>query len=146
MIASRSSESTSPGFTSHSGACTVVCNGTHMRAYCRDDATVVQVTGEIDATNVDRVYDFAHRFVAVAAGLIVDLSQVDFMCARGIYALHALVSECRAAKTNCVVIGSRAVTRVLLVGDPKDMLPTANSEREALLAIAAGRQLTRTAS
>ena len=56
-------------FTSHSGNCTVDCNGAQMRAHCRDQVTVVKVTGDIDATNIDRFYDYTRRFVRETPGL-----------------------------------------------------------------------------
>lgn len=144
MIASRYPKST--GFTSHSSSCTVYCNGTRMRAYCRHEVTVVQVTGEVDATNIDRLYEYIHRFVAVAPGLIVDLSEVDFICAKGIFALRALANECRAAKTGLAVVTGAAAARLLRIGDPNGVLLTAASEREALTLIAARRPTKLTAS
>src|SRR5882757_292922 len=59
----------------------VHCNGALMRAHCRGQATIVKVTGEIDATNIDRFSDYTHRFIEGASGLILDLSGINFLCA-----------------------------------------------------------------
>lgn len=72
------------GFTSGPGSCTVDCNGARMRAHRRDQVTVVRVTGDIDAVNLDRFYYYASRFLGEAPGLILDLSGVEFLCARSI--------------------------------------------------------------
>jgi len=135
-----------PGFTSHFGNCTVDCNGAQMRAHCRDQVTVVKVTGDIDATNIDRLYDYTRRFVRETPGLILDLSGVDFLCARGISVLNTLDNDCRTAGTHWAIVGSPFVRRLLHIGDPSDALPTANSERQGLNAIDAQRQASLAAS
>jgi hypothetical protein len=56
MIAPLSPNAATRGFTPDS--CIVDCNGAQIRAHCRDEVTVVQVTGDIDATNIDRFYDY----------------------------------------------------------------------------------------
>ena len=135
-----------PGFTSHSGNCTVDCNGAQMRAHCRDQVMVVKVTGDIDATNIDRLYDYTRRFVRQTPGLILDLSGVDFVCARGISVLNTLDNDCRTAGTHWAIVGSPFVRRLLRIGDPSDALPTASSERQGLNAIDAKRQASLAAS
>ena len=135
-----------PGFTSHSGNCTVDCNGAQMRAHCRDQVMVVKVTGDIDATNIDRLYDYTRRFVRQTPGLILDLSGVDFVCARGISVLYTLDNDCRTAGTHWAIVGSPFVRRLLRIGDPSDALPTASSERQGLNAIDAKRQASLAAS
>lgn len=146
MIATFSPHPPSRAFTSHAGSCTVYCNGTTMRAYCRNEITVVQISGEVDATNVDRFYDYTHRFACDAPELILNLSEVDFLCARGVFVLHALGNKCRAERRGWVIVTSPAVKRLLRVGDPKQTLPTATSEREALTAIAGDQQTDLAAS
>jgi anti-anti-sigma factor len=137
MTASISPNAPNQGFTSHAGRCAVDCGGAQMRAHCRDQATVVKVSGEIDATNLDRFSDYTRRIVGEAPGLILDLSEVDFLCAKGISVLLALDDDCRAAGTHWAIVASRFVRRLLHLGDPGDMLPTASSERKALTILAA---------
>ena len=135
-----------PGFTSHAGNCTFDCNGSQMHAHCREQVTVVKVTGDIDATNIDRLYDYTRRFVRETPGLILDLSEVDFLCARGISVLNMLDNDCRTAGTHWAIVGSPFVRRLLHIGDPSDALPMASSERQGLNAIAAQRQASLAAS
>jgi anti-anti-sigma factor len=115
----------------------VDCNGAKMRAHCRDQVTVVKVTGDIDATNIDRFYGYIHRFIGEAPGLVLDLSEVDFLCARAISTLVALNNSCRTAGTRWVIVGNPFVRRLLFLGDSSDVLPTAASERQALKVVAA---------
>jgi len=114
----------------------VHCNGALMRAHCRDQATIVKVTGEIDATNIDRFSDYTHRFIEGARGLILDLSGINFLCARGISVLVALDNDCRITGTRWAIVVGPTVSRLLHIGDPSDMLPTVNSERQALRSFA----------
>lgn len=115
----------------------VDCNGAKMRAHCLGQVTVVKVTGDIDATNVDRFYGYIHRFVGEAPRLVVDLSEVDFLCARAISTLVALDNSCRTAGTRWAIVGNSFVRRLLFLGDSSDALPTAVSERQALKMVAA---------
>jgi anti-anti-sigma factor len=138
MIAPISPNAAIRGFTPYRPA--VDCNGVQMRAHCRGEATVVKATGDIDATNIDRFSDYIRRLVGEAPGLILDLSDVDFLCAKGISVLLALDDDCRAAGTHWAIVGSRFVRRLLHLGDPSDMLPTASSQRRALKIVAAQAQ------
>jgi anti-anti-sigma factor len=146
MIALFSPNANTLGFTAYSGSCTVHCNGAQMRAHRRDEVIVVRITGDVDATNIDRFYDYTRRFVAEAPGLILDLSEVDFLCASGISVLVALDDECRSAGTDWAIVGGPFVRRLLYIGDPSGALPTATSEHEALNAIAEQRQTSLAAS
>jgi anti-anti-sigma factor len=146
MIAPLSANAATPGFKSHAGSCTVHCNGAQMRAHCRDQVTVVKVTGDIDAINIDRFHDYTRRFVGKASSLILDLSGVDFLCARGISVLITLDNDCRTAGTPWAIVGSPFVRRLLHIGDPSDALPTASSERQALNTVVAQRHASLVAS
>ncbi|MBI2694247.1 STAS domain-containing protein [Mycobacterium nebraskense] len=144
MIAPISANTASYAFTPNGSV--VDCSGAQLRAYCRDQVTVVQVTGDIDATNIGRFYDYANRFVGEAPALILDLSGVDFLCASGVSVLITLDNDCSAAGTRWAIVGSRCVRRLLHLGDPGDTLPTASSERQAFNTIAAQGQASQAAS
>lgn len=140
MIAPFSPHPPAQRFTSHGGNSTVYCNGAVMRAYCRNEITVVHITGEIDATNVDRLYDYTHRFASAAQALIINLSEVDFLCARGIFVLHAVGNNCRTEGRTWVIVTSPAVDRLLSIGDPNHTLPTTGSERRAVTTLSGKMQ------
>jgi anti-anti-sigma factor len=108
----------------------------HMRAHCRHQATVVTISGDVDAANSSRVHDFATRFAVVGNTLILDLSGVDFFSARGISVLIAVDDACRAAEVPWTLVPSRIVSRVLQLTACDSTVPTASSVPAAL------RQLT----
>jgi len=111
-------------------------DGVRMRAQCRHLATVVTISGDVDAANGDRVQDFATRFVLVGNALILDLGGVDFFAARGISVLIAVDDACRTAEVPWSLIPSRVVSRVLQLTGCDTAVPTASSVPEAV------RQLT----
>ena len=55
----------------------VECDGAQMRALCRQLATVVTVSGEINETNVECIGDYAKRFVLMEKPFVLDLSGVS---------------------------------------------------------------------
>jgi anti-anti-sigma factor len=146
MIAPFSPYAATRCFTSDFGRCNIDCNGAQMRAHRRDQVTVVTVTGDIDAMNLDRFYDYTSRFLGEAQGLILDLSGIEFLCARGISVLITLDNLRRMARTHWAIVGGLFIRRLLHIGDPTDALPTATSELEALNTIAAQRQASPAAS
>ena len=103
-----------------------------MRALMRHQATVVTISGDVDASNDYRVHDFATRFVAVSKALILDLSGVEFFSAAGLSVLIAVDEACRTADVEWALISSRVVNRVLRLIDCDTTLPTASSVPEAL--------------
>jgi anti-anti-sigma factor len=126
----------SDGLTSGDDDPTVGDDRVRIRAHCRHQATVVTISGDVDAANSDRVHDFATRFAVVGNSLIVDLSGVDFFSARGISVLIAVDDACRTAEVPWALVPSRIVGRVLQLTSCDSILPTASSVPAAL------RQLT----
>jgi anti-anti-sigma factor len=112
-------------------------DGVRMRAHSRHQGTVVTISGDIDASNSERVHDFATRFVLVDNALILDLSGVEFFAACGVSVLIAVDDACRTAEVPWALVGSRAVSRVLQLTERDTTLPTANSVPEALRMVTA---------
>jgi len=120
------------------------CGRAQIRAHYRHLATVVTVTGSIDAVNVDAVTAYIQRFVLAKDALILDLTDVGISAADAISLLKTLAQDCRAAGVECTLVATDAVAD--LVGDGDDaLLPVAGSVHEALHyfadVIAARRQL-----
>ena len=61
--------------------------------------------------------------IRAGAGRPLDLSGVDFPCARGISVLNTLDKERRTAGTYWVIVGSPFVERLLHVGDTATRYP-----------------------
>lgn len=88
---------------------------------------VVEVRGEVDASNTATLHDALHAALRLPpAALIVDLAGVDFFSSSGISALMNLRRQCAAADLPLRLVAPRAVHRVLdLVGlgDAFTLLP-----------------------
>jgi anti-anti-sigma factor len=124
------------GRTSGCGDPPIGGDGVRMRAQCRHLATVVTISGNVDAANGDRVQGFATRLVLVGNALILDLSGVDFFAARGISVLIAVDDACRTAEVPWALVPSRMVSRLLRLTDC-DTVPTASSVSAALRQVTA---------
>jgi anti-sigma B factor antagonist len=95
-------------------------------------ATVVCVSGEIDASNADRVGEAIRRF-SRQKPLILNLSQLDFLGIAGFRALINLNHEHRQARLPSSVVTGAVVRRVIGVF-PDHGLPIVDSVPEALSA------------
>jgi anti-anti-sigma factor len=107
-------------------------NRVDMRAHDRRLATVVTISGDIDATNIDRVSEYTTRFVLVGNAIILDLSDVYFIAAQGISVLIAIDDVYCAAAVHWALVPSHAVSRLLRISDHDNILPTASSVPEAM--------------
>src|ERR1700727_3326617 len=64
------------------------CNGAAVRAQCRHLATVVTISGAIDASNVDQVIEYAKRFNLPDKPFVLDLSGLDSFATQAVRLLH----------------------------------------------------------
>lgn len=103
-----------------------------MHVHRCPQATLLEISGDVDAANCQRVQDFATRFVQGGDALILDLSGVVFFGARGISVLIAIRDTRRIADAPCALVPSRVVSRVLQLTAYDTELPSADSVRDAL--------------
>lgn len=108
------------------------CDGAQMRAVCRQLATVVTITGDLDGGNVDRISAHAKRFALSEKPLVLDLSGVSSFAAQGLSLLHSADDACEAAGVEWILIASQPVSRVLRLHGYENTVPTAQSVAEAL--------------
>jgi anti-anti-sigma regulatory factor len=108
------------------------CNGAAVRAQCRHLATVVTITGAIDADNVDQVIDYAQRFNLPDNPFVLDLTGLDTFSAQAVRLLYAVDDSCKAAGLEWALIPSQAVSLTLLVTHEDVSFPTATNVHEAL--------------
>jgi anti-anti-sigma factor len=94
--------------------------------------TVITITGEIYASNVDEVKARARALVPRGGALIVDLGRIDFIGVAGLGVILSLDTECARAGTVWALITGISVSRLLRVGDPDGALPTVASYMDAL--------------
>jgi anti-anti-sigma factor len=111
---------------------TIDHHGVDMQAHLRHLATILTISGDIDARNINRVSAFATRLVPVGNALLLDLSGVGFFAAQGISILAAVAETCRRAELPWALITSHAVDRVLSISEDDDILPAASSVPDAM--------------
>jgi anti-anti-sigma factor len=133
----------------HDGATIIDCRGARMWAHTDIGLTLIAISGEIDALNVDDVSGHARGLVPEGGALIVDLTDIDFIAVDGLRALFALNSRCVRTHTTWAIIATDAANRLLRVGDHDKLLPVVGSTTEALLLVrrsARGRRSLQLAS
>jgi anti-anti-sigma regulatory factor len=108
------------------------CNGAAVRAQCRHLATVVTISGAIDASNVDQVIDYAQRFNLPDNPFVLDLSGLDSFAMQAVRLLHRVDDACSAAGLEWALIPSQAVSLTLLVTGEDTSFLTAATVHEAL--------------
>ena len=110
----------------------VDCDGAQMRALCRQLATVVTVSGDINYANIDCISDYAKRFVLMEKPFVLDMSGVNSFSAEFISLLYSLDEACPHAGVEWSVIASQPVMRTLRLSGERETFPTAGSVAEAL--------------
>lgn len=107
------------------------CAGAQIRACCRQLATVVTVTGDIDGKNVDRATEYTRRFIIAEKSFVLDLSGVDSFSPQCVSLLYTLDEGCLNAGVEWSLIASQSVLDALRIGD-RATFPMAGSVPEAL--------------
>jgi anti-anti-sigma regulatory factor len=93
------------------------CGGAEVFAYCRQLATVVSVRGAIDARNLDRVTEYASRFILGDKPFILDLTDVEPVRGHCGYLLDVVDARCRVAGVNWVLVACDDVVEALGLTD-----------------------------
>lgn len=116
-------------FTSRYGNPAQDFKGAHIWAHCRHGATVVTVSGRVDAANVAPITDSVLRAVATGARLVLDLTAVTTFTPKAIGLLRAVDERCLAAGVDWALVPSEAVSRRLRAD--REPLPVLASVAEA---------------
>src|SRR5271163_2444603 len=66
------------------------CSGAAVRAQCRHLATVVTITGAVDAANVDQVSEYSRRFILPDKPFVLDLSGLDCFAVQSVRLLYRI--------------------------------------------------------
>jgi anti-anti-sigma regulatory factor len=116
-------------FTSRYGNPARDFKGAHLWAYCRHGATVVAISGRVDAGNVAPVTESAVRAVSAGSRLVLDLTGVTAFTPRALELLATLDQRCLSAGVDWALVPSDAVSRRL--AGRSDLLPVIGSVAEA---------------
>lgn len=103
-----------------------------MRARCRQLATVVTISGDIDAANLACVADYANRYILAEKPFVVDLTGVSSFAAEAVSWFADIDAQCVAAGIEWSVVASQPVLQALRATGEFDELPITASVPEAL--------------
>ena len=109
----------------------VDCAGARLSAHVTRVATVLDVAGEVDASNAELLAQAIRRVSRLKGPLILDLRQLDFLGLAGFRALMALNHEHQEALLHCSVIAGTELRRLTRIY-PDHGLPIVDSVPEAL--------------
>ncbi|BBZ26331.1 anti-sigma factor antagonist [Mycolicibacterium madagascariense] len=110
----------------------VECHGAELHKQCRQLATVLTITGTIDAVNVGSVVAEAKGCIIAEKPFILDLSGVTSFAAQAIELLDAIDEACYAAGDEWSLIVSQPVSRTLRLCGVDEVFPATSSVPEAL--------------
>jgi anti-anti-sigma factor len=103
-----------------------------MRACARQLATVVTVDGDIDASNVQEVTQYATRYVLAEKPFVLDLSAVNSISPHGISLIFALDDKCDAAGLEWELVANPAILDAIGHDVDPTTLPVSGSVARAL--------------
>lgn len=119
-----------------SGKYLIDCDGAWLCPYSEGGATIVQIGGEIDASNADWLSESVICYAATASALVVDTTAVDFCSVKGLRDLIALDKLCHDSGIEWALITGSAVRPLLEVSGVNSTLPVADSVSTALQSLA----------
>ncbi len=93
---------------------------------------VISVRGDIDASNTAILTDDVSEHATRCDGLVLDLVGLNFFGAEGFPALHRVSVSCARTGIGWAVVAGAAVSRLLRICDPQDLLPAADTVDEAV--------------
>ncbi len=83
----------------------------------------IAVTGDVDATIRQALGRFVARHTRASQQMILDLSRVDFSGSQGFTALFYVSVHCARRDVDWMIVGNRAVNRILCICDCDAELP-----------------------
>ncbi len=93
---------------------------------------LVAAEGDVDATNHHELGRFVERHTRVSKQLVLDLTDVDFFGSQGFTALYYVSVQCARLDVDWMIVGGRAVRRILRICDPHTELPVVGDFADAL--------------
>jgi anti-anti-sigma factor len=84
---------------------------------------LVDVQGDVDATNCHAFGRFVDRHTGVSRQLILDLTGVDFFGSQAFPALHYIGVQCARRDVDWLIVGGPSVQRIVHICDPGGELP-----------------------
>lgn len=118
-------------FTSRYGEPAADYLGAHVRAHRRHGATVVAVSGRVDARNLDRVADHITRLILPDTPFVLDLSAVTEFTTKAAGLLDVVDQRCTEAAVEWALVPGLAVVRRLRSRSDTAELPVIGTVAQA---------------
>lgn len=93
---------------------------------------VISVRGDIDASNTAILTDEVSEHATRCDGLVLDLVGLNFFGAEGFPALHRVSVSCARTGIGWALVAGAAVSRLLRICDPQDLLPAVGTVEGAV--------------
>lgn len=101
-------------------------------------ATVISVSGDIDACNMGDVAAYIVDHLGTCKNLLLDLSRLEFFGVSGFSDLHRIGVVCAQRGISWLLVPSAAVSRMLRVCDPGGALPIQHTVPAGLVTLERG--------
>jgi anti-anti-sigma regulatory factor len=93
------------------------CDGAQVHAHCRQLATVVSVSGVVDARNLDRVTEHARRFILGDTPFVLDLGGVTALHGDCGSLLDVVDARCRITGVEWALVARSELVEELGLGE-----------------------------
>jgi anti-anti-sigma factor len=107
-------------------------DGVCLSSQTLNGATVIAASGELDASNIHHLTDYTRSCLTGGRSLVLDLSRLNFLGARGIRNLFEIADQCERRGIEWALVPSHPVSRLLRICDKRAHLPSASSIDQAL--------------
>jgi anti-anti-sigma factor len=97
-----------------------------------DSLVLVDVRGDIDATNRHALGRYIQHHTRVSKQLLLDLTAVDFFGSQGFTSLYYASTYCARRDVDWMIVGGRTVLRIVGICDPDGELPVVGDFAAAL--------------
>ncbi len=108
------------------------CHGAAIEVRKHGPATLLVVTGEVDAANAHHFDSALRRLTGAERPVLVDLSGVGFIGVQGLRGLLQFDEQCRRSGTAWVLVADTMVRRVLRIARPGQAVLAVGTVREAV--------------
>ena len=111
---------------------TIDCAGAEVHTLCRQLASIMSITGDVDEINVDCLSERARHCVIPEKAFVLDLSGVTSFARHGVALLDAIDKACYDEGVEWSLVAGEDIARALRAHTEDPRLPIAESIPEAL--------------
>lgn len=103
--------------------------------WMKSSVAIVSAHGDIDITNAHALSEYSLADLKRCRGLILDLTRLEFFGAAGFSELQRISVSCARAELDWVLVPGAAVSILLRICDPDNLLPAAATITAAMASL-----------